>query len=290
MRREDLADADCGIAQALGVLGDWWTVLILREVVGGTTTFDGVQRELGVSRRALAERLGILVEQGLLEKHRYCDRPPRHDYLLTERGEGVLPVLVALQEFGDRHLLGDGGLTALTDGASEMSRLAALTGTRVADVGLTDHTGAPASLRPTGCWRVAYFFPGAYAPGSTAYPPGWDRVPGAAGCTLESLSYARHHDAFVRAGADVVGVSTQRCDEQAAFVRHSGLPFRLLSDTGAKVGAALRLPLLRVAGIDRYKRHSLLLDDAGVVRHVQPAITDPAGSVTEMLSALGELI
>lgn len=60
MRRTDLADADCGIAQALGVLGDWWTFLIVRDVAGGTTRFDALQRALGVSRRALTERLAAL--------------------------------------------------------------------------------------------------------------------------------------------------------------------------------------------------------------------------------------
>lgn len=75
MRREDLADADCGIAQALGVLGDWWTFLIVRDVAGGTTRFDALQRELGVSRRALTERLGALVEHGVLERQPYSRHP-----------------------------------------------------------------------------------------------------------------------------------------------------------------------------------------------------------------------
>ena len=58
MKREDLTDASCGIAQALGVVGDWWTLLVVREIAGGVTRFDALQRSLGISRRALTERLG----------------------------------------------------------------------------------------------------------------------------------------------------------------------------------------------------------------------------------------
>ncbi|MER6592923.1 mycothiol conjugate amidase Mca [Micromonospora purpureochromogenes] len=112
MRRADLADADCGIAQALGVLGDWWTFLIVRDVAGGTTRFDALQRELRVSRRALTERLAALVEHGVLRREAYSHHPPRYDYLLTPKGEGLLPVLVALQDWGSRHVMGDGALTA----------------------------------------------------------------------------------------------------------------------------------------------------------------------------------
>src|SRR5688500_13215915 len=97
VNRADLSDADCGIAQALGVIGDWWTFLVVRDIAGGTTRFDALQRELGVSRRALAERLTSLVAHGVLTKRPYSDHPPRHDYLLTAKGEALLPVLIALQ-------------------------------------------------------------------------------------------------------------------------------------------------------------------------------------------------
>ncbi len=70
MRRDDLADASCGIAQALGVVGDWWTLLVLREVTGGVTRFDALQASLGISRRALTERLAGLVEHGVLARRR----------------------------------------------------------------------------------------------------------------------------------------------------------------------------------------------------------------------------
>lgn len=290
MKRDDLSDATCGIAQALGVVGDWWTFLVVREVAGGTTRFDGIQAALGISRRALTERLGHLVDQGVLARAPYSERPPRHDYLLTAKGEGLLPVLLALQEFGDRHVLGDGAVTATAAASSvEAQRVHDLVGRQVTDVGLPAHTGAEARVRPADGWRVAYFFPGAFAPGSQAYPAGWGDIPGAAGCTLESTTYAAHHEEFVAAGADVVGISSQRTDQQAAFAEHARLPFTLLSDVDLRVGTALRLPAFRVAGTDRYKRQTLLLDRAGTVRHVQMPITDPAGSVTEMLRAVRAL-
>ncbi|MEP6648569.1 MAG: helix-turn-helix domain-containing protein [Lapillicoccus sp.] len=83
MKREDLADEDCGIAQALGVVGDWQTLLVVREVAGGTTRFDGLQRALGLSRRSLAVRLASLVPDGVLARRPYSEHPPRHDYVLT---------------------------------------------------------------------------------------------------------------------------------------------------------------------------------------------------------------
>jgi DNA-binding HxlR family transcriptional regulator/peroxiredoxin len=286
MRREDLRSDHCGIAQALGVVGDWWTVLVLREVAGGITRFDGLQRSLGVSRRALTERLAQLVDDGVLEKVAYTERPPRHDYVLTARGEGLLPVLLALQEFGDRHLLGDGTLTATAlVGSAEAERVSTLVGRTLPTVKLTDHTGEVQEVARDDGWRVVYCFPGAFAE-AHLYPPGWGEVPGTAGCTLESRTYAAAYDDILAAGADVVGVSSQRADQQAAFAAQADLPFRLLSDTELRLASAARLPVFRAAGGERYKRQSLLLDDQGVVRHVQMPITDPAGSVAEMLEVL----
>jgi peroxiredoxin/DNA-binding HxlR family transcriptional regulator len=291
VKREDLADATCGIAQALGVVGDWWTFLVVREVAGGTTRFDGIQSALGISRRALSERLGHLVEHGVLARTPYSTRPLRHDYLLTAKGEGLLPVLLALQEFGDRHVLGDGAVTGTAAATSpEAQRVHHLVGSTVVDLTLPSHVGDQVRLRPPdAAWRVVYFFPGAFAPGAPAYPAGWGDIPGAAGCTLESTTYAAHHPAFLAAGADVVGVSSQRTDQQAAFAAHAALPFPLLSDVDLRVGTALRLPAFRVAGTDRYKRQTLLIDPTGTVRHAQMPITDPAGSVTEMLAAVRTL-
>ncbi|MFC7549584.1 winged helix-turn-helix transcriptional regulator [Plantactinospora sp. GCM10030261] len=289
MRKVDLADADCGIAQSLSVLTDWWTFLLVRDIAGGVTRFDGLQRGLGLSRRALAERLTALVEHGVLHRRRYTDRPPRHDYLLTAKGEGLLPVLIALQEWGDRHVLGDGSLTATAAaGSAEARRMHALVGRKLPELTLVGHDGVPVPPADPEAWTVLYCFPGAFAPGVQGLPPSWGDIPGAAGCTLESTTYAAHTAAFAAAGARIRGVSTQRPDQLAAFAAHAELPFPLLSDAGGRLAAALLLPTFRAAGTDRLKRATLLLDRSATVRAVQFPVTDPAGSVSEMLSLVRE--
>ncbi|RZU75358.1 HxlR family transcriptional regulator [Micromonospora kangleipakensis] len=288
MKRTDLGDADCGIAQALGVLGDWWTFLIVRDIAGGTTRFDALQRELGVSRRALTERLGALVEQGVLRRQPYSAHPPRHDYLLTRKGEGLLPVLIALQDWGTRHVMGDGDLTATADADSaEARRVHQLVGRRLPALALPRHDAGEEAPAVPGRWTVLYLFPGAFAPGAQGLPPGWEDIPGAIGCTLESRTYADRHDLFRAADAEVRGVSTQRPDQLRAFAEHARLPFPLLSDQDGRLAAGLLLPTFRAGGVDRFKRLSLLLDLDAVVRAVQFPVTDPAGSVDEMLDLVG---
>lgn len=290
MKYTDLADADCGIAQALGVVGDWWTLLVVRDIAGGVTRFDALQRELGVSRKTLTDRLAALVDAGVLERRPYSDHPPRSDYVLTPAGEGLLPVLVALQDWGDRFVLGDGSLTAGGAATSaEAHRVRSLVGKRVPALSLRRHDGERADPLAEDRWTVLYCFPGAFAPGSDGYPPGWDQIPGTRGCTLESRTYAEHHDDFARAGADVRGVSTQRPDQLAAFVAHAALPFPLLSDADSLLAASLRLPTFRASGVDRLKRLTLLVDAQRTVRAVQFPVTDPAASVTEALDLLRTL-
>ncbi|MCA5891805.1 winged helix-turn-helix transcriptional regulator [Isoptericola sp. NEAU-Y5] len=288
MRREELVDTDCGIAQALGVVGDWQTLLIVREAAAGVTRFEAFTRELGLSRRALAERLGGLVEHGVLVKVPYSDRPPRYDYRLTARGEGLLPVLLALQEWGTRHVLGDGSLTGGL-GEAELHRVRGLAGTRVPDVGLEAHDGTEVRLVDPEAWTVLFFFPGAYAPGSAGYPPRWGEVPGTGGCTLECVTYGRRHAALVGAGARVLGVSTQHPEQLAAFAAHAELPYRLASDQDGLASSALRLPVFRAGGSDRLKRVTLLVDPEGVVRHLQAPVTDPAQSVDDALDVVRRL-
>jgi peroxiredoxin len=117
------------------------------------------------------------------------------------------------------------------------------------------------------------------------HPPGWGDIPGAAGCTLESMTYAARAADFAAVGVEIRGVSTQRPDQLEAFAAHAKLPFPLLSDQDGKLTAGLRLPTFRAAGADRLKRLTLLADPAATIRKVQFPITDPAASVTEMLTA-----
>lgn len=102
MRRTRLAGAECPVSRCLDTLGDWWSLLILRDALDGATRFDQFERHLGIAPNMLTRRLRGLVEDGLLERRRYQDRPPRYEYVLTERGHDVLPVIIALAEWGDR--------------------------------------------------------------------------------------------------------------------------------------------------------------------------------------------
>ena len=287
MRSVDLSDTECAIAQALGVVGDWWTLLVVRDVAGGVHRFDALQAELGVSRKVLTERLKALVDHGVLEKRLYNERPPRHEYHLTAAGHGLLPVLVALQDWGSRYVMGDGTLTATTGSDTlEARRVHALGGTRIPPLLLTSAGDARTDVVGKSPWTVLYCFPGAYAPGPTAYPPGWSDIPGTPGCTLESRTFRDRIDDFTARGARVVGVSTQRPDELAAFAASQDIGFPLLSDADLDLVTALRLPTFRAAGVDRLKRLTLLLDDDRTVRGVLYPIPDPAGSVDDALALL----
>jgi DNA-binding HxlR family transcriptional regulator len=109
MQRTSFADMTCSIARTLDVAGEWWSPLILRDVHLGITRFDDLRRDLGISRRVLSERLERLVERGVLERRIYSQRPPRHDYLLTEKGRELVDVLLAMVAWGDRWVSGDDG-------------------------------------------------------------------------------------------------------------------------------------------------------------------------------------
>jgi DNA-binding HxlR family transcriptional regulator len=93
----------CSIAGALEVVGERWSLLIVRNVFLGLRRFDQMQSNLGIARNVLQTRLERLVEQGVLERRMYQERPPRHEYLLTEKGLDLWPTVVALMQWGDRH-------------------------------------------------------------------------------------------------------------------------------------------------------------------------------------------
>jgi DNA-binding HxlR family transcriptional regulator/peroxiredoxin len=290
VRHADLADADCAIAQALSVVGDWWTLLVVRDVAGGRHRFDELQAELDVSRKVLADRLRVLVEHRVLEKRRYSEHPPRHEYHLTETGRGLLPVLVALQNWGSRHLMGDGTLSATAPpGSPEAARVHRLVGTRIPELLLEGTDGTPADPVADSAWTVLYCFPGAYVPETQGYPPGWSSIPGAPGCTLESRTYRDRLEDFQRRQASVHGVSTQRADHLDTFARQERIQFPLLSDDRLELATALRLPTFRAGGGDRMKRATLVVDDERVVRGVLYPLEDPAGSVEEALTLLDDL-
>ena len=93
---------NCSIARSVEVIGEWWTPLVLREVFFGRRRFEEILQGLGISRNILTDRLATLVEHGILDRVRYQEAPVRHEYRLTEKGRDLFPVLVALQNWGDK--------------------------------------------------------------------------------------------------------------------------------------------------------------------------------------------
>ena len=101
-------DLDCSIARTLELIGERWSLLVIRDVFLGNRRFDEIQSSLGVARNVLASRLQRLLDEDILEKRAYSERPPRHEYFLTEKGLDLWPVLVALMGYGDKHSLPEG--------------------------------------------------------------------------------------------------------------------------------------------------------------------------------------
>lgn len=103
MERKSFQDMSCPVALALERVGEWWSILILRDATHGITRFDEFQKSLGISPNSLSRRLGALVQAGLLERRRYSERPPRDEYVLTEAGRAFRPVLITLYDWGSRY-------------------------------------------------------------------------------------------------------------------------------------------------------------------------------------------
>jgi DNA-binding HxlR family transcriptional regulator len=98
----------CSIARTLEVIGERWTILVLRDAFMGIRRFDDFQRDLGIARNVLADRLQRLVDAEILDRRPYQERPPRYEYRLTDRGRELFPVLHSLRIWGDRYLAPDG--------------------------------------------------------------------------------------------------------------------------------------------------------------------------------------
>jgi DNA-binding HxlR family transcriptional regulator len=98
----------CSVARTLETIGDRWTMLVVRDALLGIRRFEDFQRDLGVARNVLADRLARLVEEGILERHRYQEKPERFEYRLTEKGIDLWPVMISLMKWGDRYAAPDG--------------------------------------------------------------------------------------------------------------------------------------------------------------------------------------
>jgi DNA-binding HxlR family transcriptional regulator len=101
--KSDYEGQNCSIARALELIGERWTLLILRDAFMRVRRFEDFQANLGVARNVLSARLARLVEEGILEKSRYQERPVRYEYRLTEKGIGLWPVLISLLKWGDKY-------------------------------------------------------------------------------------------------------------------------------------------------------------------------------------------
>jgi DNA-binding HxlR family transcriptional regulator len=113
MQRKSFGDMQCPIARSLERVGEWWSILLLRDALHGLTRFDEFQKSLGIAPNMLTRRLNGLVDAGLLERRRYSDHPPRDEYRLTERGRDFRPVVLSLLAWGNRHFASEGASVVL---------------------------------------------------------------------------------------------------------------------------------------------------------------------------------
>jgi DNA-binding HxlR family transcriptional regulator len=102
MKRTSFAAMPCSVARTLEVVGEWWSLMVLRDAFKGVRRFDDFQRSLGIARNILADRLQTLVDQGVLERRLYQERPERYEYRLTDKGRDLYPIIVGLMHWGDR--------------------------------------------------------------------------------------------------------------------------------------------------------------------------------------------
>jgi DNA-binding HxlR family transcriptional regulator len=115
MQHKDFNDMQCPVARSLERVGEWWSILILRDAFNGLTRFDEFEKSLGIAPTTLTRRLNELVDAGLLGRHRYSERPPRDEYVLTTRGVDFRPVVWAMIEWGNKHFSPEGPSVVIID-------------------------------------------------------------------------------------------------------------------------------------------------------------------------------
>ncbi len=153
MLGSDYRTQTCSVAATLEVVGERWTLLIVRDVLLGLRRFDQLQADLGVARNVLQARLARLVDAGVLERHRYQERPERFEYRLTEKGLDLWPVVVALLQWGDKYAAPGGPPVVLEHrecgGAVDEHRICSRCGTRLTarDVRASAGPGAATDVR-----------------------------------------------------------------------------------------------------------------------------------------------
>ncbi|MEO8040387.1 MAG: helix-turn-helix domain-containing protein [Betaproteobacteria bacterium] len=113
MKHKNFARMACPVARGLERVGEWWSILIIRDALHGLTRFDQFEQSLGIAPNMLTRRLAALVRSGMLERRRYSERPPRYEYVLTERGRDFKPVIVAMHAWGNKHFAPEGASVLL---------------------------------------------------------------------------------------------------------------------------------------------------------------------------------
>lgn len=148
----------CPIARSLDAVGEWWSILLLRDAFQGLTRFDQFQKSLDIAPNILTRRLNSLVERGLFEKRVYCERPLRHEYVLTAKARDFRPVLLSLLAWGNKHLAPEGPSLVVVDRAdgrwAEPVLVDRQTGSELDSEGFTLATGPTATNR----MRLRYRF------------------------------------------------------------------------------------------------------------------------------------
>ncbi len=109
MKWQDLAQQPCSVARTLAVIGDRWTLMILRDLFLGANRFEHFQQSLGIPRTTLSERLRLLEREGVVRKLPYQEKPTRYKYRLTAKGVDLYPVLITLVQWGDKYYAGEAG-------------------------------------------------------------------------------------------------------------------------------------------------------------------------------------
>jgi DNA-binding HxlR family transcriptional regulator len=115
MRRKSFENLTCPIGRSLERVGEWWSILILRDAFRGATRFEQFQKSLDIAPNMLTKRLNALVAAGLFERRPYSERPLRHEYLLTDMGRDFRPVLWSLLAWGNRHFAPEGPSVVIVD-------------------------------------------------------------------------------------------------------------------------------------------------------------------------------
>lgn len=136
MKRKSFEAMQCPVARSLERVGEWWSMLIVRDAFYGIRRFDDFVQSLGIAPNILSRRLSDLVDAGLLERRPYSTRPKRYEYVLTEQGRDFRPVLLALMAWGNRHFAPEGPAIVLTDTETglpvELAQVDLRTGERIA--------------------------------------------------------------------------------------------------------------------------------------------------------------